>query len=212
MAIWSKPTYWEKFMSKQDHDWNPFQGKRVTADSVFLYVEKTAPLPCCATSGVWFSYPGIQEAVAHLRFALLPDFYAIWLSREGWGENGAWADIDSILADARVRNSPHAEDIPLMTRIAEIVNDASLAQDAEEARRIVEKAIRLFKKRWAHTPTWAFQLKLFETVDAVSKDIAEKNNCADLDPKAFRQVAGGALVDPKAERAFRSALGEAGVG
>jgi len=212
MAVWSQFNYWNKFMSKEGHDWNPFQGRRVTEDSVFIYAETTAPLPCCATSGAWFAYPGIKEAIAHLQFVLLPNNFAIWLGREGWGENGSWADTETILADARAQDCPYAADIPLMARIACLVTEAAKVEDAPTAMKSVEKALRLFNGRWGHTPTWDLQLKLFKTVASVSKDIAKRNNCADIDPQEFRKIAGDALVDPKAEKAFRTVLAEVGVG
>ena len=73
---------------------------------------------------------------------------------------------------------------------------AAPAKKPRVALELAEKAIRAFNRRWCNTPTWAFRLQLFDTMEKAARDIAKRNICTDLDPKVFKDLAHQVLSDP----------------
>ena len=211
MADWMQFPAWKRFLAKNVGIPSPFQKVCIGPHSLFLYSEMTAPLPSGMTSGMWFAYPGVQELVAHLRFAVLPVTFAIWLCRDEWTKDEHPVDLATLLAEAIEHGSRYAADLPVMERIADLLGEAASAKRPKVAQELVEKAIRLFNRRWRSTPTWAFRLQFFDSVEKVARDIAKRNNCIDLDPTAFKELSSRVLTEPKADRAFRKVLAEAGL-
>ena len=211
MVDWTQYTAWKRFFTKSGGFTYPFRKVTIGSKSLFLYSETTAPLPSGVTSGMWFAYPGVQELIAHLRFALLPNVFGIWLRRDEWSKDENPVDLPTLFAEAREFGSRYEADIPAMERVAALLDKAASAKKPKVALELLEKAIRAFNRRWRSTPTWAFRHQLFDTIEKVARDIAKRNNGTDLDPKAFKELAGRALTDPKAERAFRKVLAEAEV-
>ena len=211
MADWTQFPAWKRFLAKNEGIASPFQKEVIGPKSLFLYSEMTAPLPSGATAGMWFAYPGAQELVAHLRFAVLPNVFGIWLCRDEWAKEETPVDLATLFVEAREHGSRYAADLPVMERIAALLDEAASTKRPQVAQELAERAIRTFNRRWRNTPSWAFRLQLFDTIEKVTRDIAKRNSCTDLDPKAFKKLAGQVLTDPKAERVFRKVLAEAGV-
>lgn len=211
MTEWTTFQPWKRYLKKHSGLASPFQKVCISPDTLFLYSEMTAPHPSCSTAGMWFAYPGIQELAAHLQFVILPTKFGIWLGREEWSQDDQPIDLGTLFAEARQHGSRYAADLPVMERIAALLSEASSLKKPAAARERVEQAIRVFNRRWKHTPTWDFRLQFFDSVAKVAQDIAKRNCCIDLEPKAFKALAKRVEVDPKAERAFRKILQDAGV-
>ena len=211
MTDWTRFPAWKAFLAKDRAAPTPFAKEPITAKSVFLYSEICAPLPCAATTGSWFAYLGPGEAAAHLLFHLLPLKFGIWLGRDQWSTGPAPIDLETLFAEAVAQNSRYAVDLPTMQRVKLKLEAVGTAKSHKAALEALEAALRCFNRKWRRTPTWAFQFKGFRTPTAVAKDIARRNNCADLEPKQIQEWAAKAVQEPKASQALRKIIASAGV-
>ena len=211
MTDWTQFPAWKTFLGKDRAAPTPFAKEPITANSVFLYSEICAPLPCAGTTGGWYAYPGPREAAAHLLFHLLPLKFGIWLCRDEWSKGPAPIDLETLFAEAVAQNSRYAADLPAMQRVKVKLEAACKARSHKAALEALEAALRSFNRKWRRTPTWAFHLKDFRTPIAVAKDIARRSNYADLEPKQVQAWAAKAMQDPKAGQVLRKIIASAGV-
>lgn len=211
MTDWTTFPAWSKFLRGEEGLGNPFHKEPITKKSVFLYSEMAAPLPSGATAGMWFAYPGAREMALHLQFVVLPELFGVWLCRDEWVKDGSRVDLEALFDEARVQESRYIADLPVMQRVTDLIQQAASAKSTKASIEHLQKALRVFNRRWRHTPTWGFHLKPFLTPETVAKDIARRNRCSDLNKKEFLELTGRIFKDPKAEKAFRFALSQAGV-
>lgn len=207
MPDWTRFPAWKRYLAEEGGSASPFEKKRIVSTTTFLYCEMDrsgdGPL------GLWFAYPGVQELVSHLRFALLTDFFGEWLGRNEWAK-GKQFDLEGLFAAARRASSLYVTDIPTMEPIAAMLGEASAVPE-EAATGLLEKAVRSFNRRFQHNSYRTCHLRLFKSIDRVATDIAKRNVRDGFDPKRFKELAGRALTSPAAEKEFRRTLIEAQV-
>ncbi len=211
MSKWSRFAAWKIWQAEEDGRLSsPFARKRIGESSVFLYVQCTAPLPSGMMSGQWFSYPGVEDLISHLRFGVLPWIFGIWLCRDEWDEEEGPIELDDLFEAARTHESRYLADIPVMEKIESNLKHGADAE-AEEAVVLLSRAIRTFNRRWKRTRTWDFELRVFPDIESVARDI-RRRDCSELGKDlTMRGLAAAILRDRRREKEFRALLHEAAV-
>lgn len=188
---------------------NPYQDVPISPPSVYLFTSATSPLPYASLAGSWFAYPHVRALLNHLRFVILVTHWGTWLGREEW--DPSFSDLHlspmplaKLFAGAREAGRPQAVDIPLMERIASLL-DSGTWSDAE-------MVVRAFNRRWKSTPTWDFTLKLFDSPVALGRHVWTYDACASVSActrKAWLDVCAQAPRDAVASTELLAVLKEA---
>ena len=211
MKDFTNPSAWLKNLARvKDLRRNPFDAEPLGSSPVFLYSETTSPLPAAAMEGRWSSYPAPQHLAAHLRFCLLPLDFSIWLCREEWDETPSKPKVaEEIWAGAKAAGIEYAKDIPAMEKVVKALDQAIMAQDADESWALIQKACRTFNKRWASTPTWNLVHRPLRDAKALVRDLVKRNSSDLVDGDEVKGLAVLDFSDPKSAKRLRSILKEA---
>lgn len=207
---WMHHSAWAEFLrDKEDPTSNPFSEAPLGLRPVALYSETTAPLPSASMAGSWTSYPSPLELALHLRFAVLPHLFGIWLCRSEWEVEDGPMEAGRLFVKARRNGSRYADDIPLMEKIIGML-DGAIAPNGADRLETVVKACALFDGRWSRTGTWNFRLIVFPTLDAVARDVVDRasSEAVDMDDDAWIDLANRATTDDEARRKFQAILAD----
>ena len=168
-------SYWKEKTKGEIRLDSPFDFEALSSDSIFLWTEMSAPMPCGSTGGDWAHCTDPTAAIGFLRHVVLPTFFGIWLVRDDWDAepNRLIPAEDLLKKAANSQSCEYKDDIVTMRQIIARLDD----YDPNSNRgmiRVLRQVEELFNRRWERTPTWWFRIDIFESPSAVGEALLRR--------------------------------------
>jgi hypothetical protein len=194
--------YWsDKCGGSFQLDSEPFEGKPVTTRSTFLYSSSSSPMtPCCSSYSGWYHLPTPVALAGYLRFLLLPVYFAWYIDRDQWSEDGdTMVTVEDMLTEFRSTDDFWGEEaIQPIEEIIAMLDSAMSCKTDSDCFKTIKDVATVFNGYWAEGGGWNFEIKVYDNPVEVGEILADNFDWDDDDD--FDEDETEELDDDEAQR------------
>ncbi len=193
---------------------SPFVDEPITTDSMFLWVEVSAPKHHDTVNGMWNCLPCPGALAGFLRHVVFPLFFEFSLLRPQWDEApDRFVRAEELFGAAEFSaKCQFKDDIPAMR---EIIMQIDPLFDMDEGRIRVQlhDVSKAFNQHWAKgAAQWHFAVAVFDSPEAVGREILNRLVSGEtplgMSEEQWLKICASTVKDPKAQQNFKAVLKE----